>query len=211
MTFTTAFITRWCKKTEPSSADFFYRLSNLLAYGLMVLLLSFTPLQHAYAEGITVTSASLEPVEEGYRLDAELDFGLTPTLEDAINKGVPLYFSLDYQVVRPRRYWFDATEVDGAKQWKISYNALTQQYRLAIGSFYQNFQTLDEARRLLSRQRVLIIGNGDKNLLKKNTTYKVSLRMRLDVAQLPKPFQVNALGSRDWNLSSDWFTFSVTP
>lgn len=211
MTFTTAFITRWCKKTELGSAGFFYRLSNLLAHGLMVLLLGFTPLQYAYAEGIIVTSASLEPVEEGYRLDAELDFGLTPTLEDAINKGVPLYFSLDYQVVRPRKYWFDATEVDGAKLWKISYNALTQQYRLAIGSFYQNFQTLDEARRLLSRQRVLIIGNGDKNLLKKNTAYKVSLRMRLDVAQLPKPFQVNALGSRDWNLSSDWFTFSVTP
>jgi hypothetical protein len=114
-------------------------------------------------------------------------------------------------VVRPRRYWFDATEVAGAKQWKISYNALTQQYRLAIGSFYQNFQTLDEARRLLSRQRVVIVGNNDKNALKKNTAYKVSVRMRLDVQQLPKPFQVNAMGSRDWNLSSDWFTFTVTP
>jgi hypothetical protein len=187
------------------------RLRNLLIQGLCIWLLGFAPLQNSFAEGITVTSAALEQAEEGYRLDAELDFGLTPTLEDAINKGVPLYFSLDYEVVRPRKYWFDATEVEGAKQWKISYNALTQQYRLAIGSFYQNFQTLDEARRLLSRQRVLIIGNGDKNALKKNTLYKVSVRMRLDVQQLPKPFQVNALGSRDWNLSSDWFTFSLTP
>ncbi|MGB8337977.1 MAG: DUF4390 domain-containing protein [Burkholderiales bacterium] len=211
MTITTAFITRCCKKAEPGAAANSYRPGNLLANGLLVLFLCFAPLQTVFAEGITVTSASLEQVEEGFRLDAELDVGLTPTLEDAINKGVPLYFSLDYAVVRPRKYWFDATEVEGAKQWKISYNALTQQYRLAIGSFYQNFQTLEEARRLLARQRVLIVGNGDKNLLKKNTAYKVSLRMRLDVTQLPKPFQVNALGSRDWNLSSDWFTFSATP
>jgi hypothetical protein len=188
-----------------------WRWRNWLALGSATLLVCMAPLQSVFAEGITVTSASLETVEEGYRLDAELDFGLTPTLEDAINKGVPLYFSLDYAVVRPRKYWFDATEAEGAKLWKLSYNALTQQYRLAIGSFYQNFQTLDEARRLLSRQRALIIGNGEKNNLKKNTAYKVSVRMRLDVAQLPKPFQVNALGSKDWNLSSDWFTFSVTP
>jgi Domain of unknown function (DUF4390) len=211
MTFTTAFITRWCKKTELASADISHRLSRLLGYSLFSLLVGFAPLQSVFAEGITVTSASLEPTDDGYRLDAELDFGLTPTLEDAINKGVPLYFSLDYEVVRPRKYWFDATEVQGAKLWKISYNALTQQYRLALGSFYQNFQTLDEARRLLARQRVLIVDNGDKNALRKSTPYKVSVRMRLDVQQLPKPFQVNAMGSRDWNLSSDWFSFVVTP
>ncbi|MGB8856469.1 MAG: DUF4390 domain-containing protein [Burkholderiales bacterium] len=211
MTFTTAFITRCCKKTEHNGTDIFNRLNGLLLHGMLLLLLGFAPPQSAFAEGITVTSASLEQVDEGYRLDAEMDFGLTPTLEDAINKGVPLYFSLDYEVVRPRKYWFDATEVEGAKLWKLSYNALTQQYRLAIGSFYQNFQTLDDARRLLSRQRIIILGNGDKGALKKNTTYKVSVRMRLDVAQLPKPFQVNALGSREWNLSSDWFTFNTTP
>jgi Domain of unknown function (DUF4390) len=211
MTLTTAFITRCCKRAEPDGAFTLCRWRNLIAQVFIALLICSAPAQSVFAEGITVTSASLETAEEGYRLDAELDFGLTPTLEDAINKGVPLYFSLDYEVVRPRRYWFDATEVSGAKQWKISYNALTQQYRLAIGSFYQNFQTLDEARRLLSRQRVQIIGNGDKNALKKNTAYKVSVRMRLDVQQLPKPFQVNAMGSRDWNLSSDWFTFTVTP
>ena len=211
MTFTTVFITLWCKRAEPDGAAILRRRCNPLARGFITLLLCLCSLQPVFAEGITVTSAKLEQTEEGYRLDAELDFGLTPTLEDAINKGVPLYFSLDYEVVRPRRYWFDATEVEGAKQWKISYNALTQQYRLAIGSFYQNFQTLDEARRLLARQRVVIVGNGDKNALKKNTAYKVSVRMRLDVQQLPKPFQVNAVGSRDWNLSPDWFTLAVTP
>ncbi len=211
MISTTAFITRWCKKTKLNGALNLRRCGSFFVQLVCVLLLCAALPQAVLADGISVTSASLEQVEEGYRLDAALELSLTPALEDAINKGVPLFFSLDYQIVRPRKYWFDATEVEGAKLWKISYNALTQQYRLSIGSFYQNFQTLDEARRLLSRQRAMIISNGDKNPLKKNTTYVVSVRMRLDVAQLPKPFQVNALGSRDWNLSSDWFSFNATP
>jgi Domain of unknown function (DUF4390) len=198
MIFTTAFILRCCKKRE------------LIALLLCVMLSLFMPL-HAYAEGINVKSAELEPVEEGYRLNTEFDIGLTPVLEDAVSRGVALYFALDYEVVRPRKYWFDATEVSGSKLWKLSYNALTQQYRLSVGSFYQNFQTLDEAMRVLSRLRSIIINNGDKTQLKKNTGYQVAVRLRLDVAQLPKPFQVNALGSRDWNLSSDWYSFNVTP
>ncbi len=202
MNFTMVFFTRCYKKNDAFARPWL----RACALALCLFIAPF-----AQAEGISVLTAELEQVEEGYRLNADFDIGLTPVLEDAINRGVSLYFALDYEVVRPRKYWFDATEVTGTKLWKISYNALTQQYRLSIGSFYQNVPTLEEARRLLSRQRALIIGNGDKNQLKKNTAYKVATRLRLDVAQLPKPFQVNALGSRDWNLSSDWQNFNFTP
>jgi hypothetical protein len=41
--------------------------------------------------------------------------------------------------------------------------------------------------------------------------YQAAVRMRLDVSQLPKPFQITAFGSREWNLSSDWHRFAVTP
>jgi hypothetical protein len=35
--------------------------------------------------------------------------------------------------------------------------------------------------------------------------------MRLDTAQLPKPFQVNAIASRDWSLASDWHRWTLAP
>jgi hypothetical protein len=35
--------------------------------------------------------------------------------------------------------------------------------------------------------------------------------MRLDLAQLPKPLQVTAFGSKDWSLGTDWFAFDYTP
>ena len=38
-----------------------------------------------------------------------------------------------------------------------------------------------------------------------------AVRMRLDTAQLPKPFQLNAIASRDWTLESDWHRWSMTP
>ena len=41
--------------------------------------------------------------------------------------------------------------------------------------------------------------------------YEGSVRMRLDLSQLPKPFQINALNSREWNISSDWHVFEISP
>ena len=45
----------------------------------------------------------------------------------------------------------------------------------------------------------------------KDVTYQAGIRMRLDTAQLPKPFQLNAIASRDWTLASDWHRWSLTP
>jgi hypothetical protein len=35
--------------------------------------------------------------------------------------------------------------------------------------------------------------------------------MSLDLGKLPKPFQVNALNNKTWNVSSDWTRFPFTP
>ena len=47
--------------------------------------------------------------------------------------------------------------------------------------------------------------------LRKDSTYTAALRMRLDTSQLPRPFQLSALGSRDWNIGSDWYRWTVAP
>ena len=51
----------------------------------------------------------------------------------------------------------------------------------------------------------------DRNLLKKGTPYNAAVRVKLDIKQLPKPLQVEALGSKDWDLSSDWHRFTIIP
>ncbi len=189
----TAFITRCCKKC-----------SLLFAFTALALLLPA-----AQAEGIEVRHAALVAAEEGYFLEADFEIALNPTLEDALNKGVPLYFLLEFEVIRPRWYWFSDKVISTQQQYRLSYNALTRQYRLGVGSLFHNFGELSEALDFLSRvRRRQVLEPG---VLSMGNIYTAGVRMRLDVSQLPKPFQLNALASRDWNFGSEWHRWSVTP
>lgn len=171
--------------------------------GLLLLALA------ARADNIEVRSAAITLGEDGYVLDADFRITLTPTLEDILAKGVPLNFLLEVEIIRPRWYWFNDRIVTSAQQYKLSYNSLTRQYRVSLGTLFQNFGTLDEAVRFFSSVRNMPIA--DKSALQQGNAYQAAVRMRLDVSQLPKPFQITALGSREWNLSSDWHRFAVIP
>lgn len=162
-----------------------------------------------FAEGIQVRSAVLEAGTDGYRLNADFDISFTHTLEDALNKGVALYFVTEFELTRPRWYWFDQKVVELRQQFKLSYNALTRQYRLSVGTLYQNYATLEEAVNVMSQLHNRLVA--EKDALEKDQKYAAALRMKLDLSQLPKPFQVNALASNDWTLSSDWHRWEVTP
>ena len=162
-----------------------------------------------HAQGITLKSARVEAVEEGWQLDAEFDIQFSPKLEEAVNRGVPLYFVLDFEMTRPRWYWFDEKPVHFSQTYKISYTPLLRQYRLSVGNVYQNFTSFEEVTRVLSRLRAVAIA--DHNAIKKDSAYQASVRLRLDTAQLPKPFQLNAIASRDWSLSSEWQRWSLSP
>jgi hypothetical protein len=163
----------------------------------------------ARADTIAVKSAEIRADEDAYVLNADFELSLNPTLEEALQKGVPLYFELEFEIVRPRRYWFDDKVLTYATQYRVSYNALTRQYRVASGLFGQAFDGLAEVERFLSRVTSRPIARPDE--LAKGTRYEAAIRLRLDVNQLPKPFQLNALASREWSLQSDWHRWSFTP
>ena len=64
----------------------------------------------AAAERIAITRAILGPSAEadgGVVLDAQFDFELPPVLEDAVNRGIALYFIIEFEMHRERWYWFD--------------------------------------------------------------------------------------------------------
>jgi hypothetical protein len=161
----------------------------------------------AQTAGIEVRKAALTASEEGYILEAEFDIQLTPLLDDVLHKGVPLYFTLEFEVMRPRWYWTNEKIVSIQQQQRLSFNTLTRQYRVGAGALYQNFPTLAEALAFMNRVRRR--EDIDSNVLRKDTAYAAALRMRLDATQLPKPFQLNT--GRDWSIGSDWFRWTVTP
>jgi hypothetical protein len=178
---------------------------------LLAFWLAMASAASAAPEGIHVKSAELALNAGDYYLEANFEVGLTHTLEDALNKGLPLHFVIEFELIRPRwytLYLWNKSVVEVEQSYRLSYNALTRQYRLSLGALHQNFDTLDEALALLGRVRSRFIA--DAGLLGENKVYDAAIRMRLDVSQLPKPFQINALASRDWNLSSDWYRWTVS-
>ena len=182
-------------------------LLALRAIAFALLVAAFGPA--AFAEGIDVRTATIEPDDDGWNLEAVFDIQFSQRLEEAVNRGVPLYFVAEFELSRPRWYWFDEKPVVLTQTYKISYTPLLRQYRLSFGNNYQNFTRFEEVTRVLSRLRGWHVA--DKGALKKDQVYQASVRMRLDTAQLPKPFQVNAIASRDWTLASEWHRWTITP
>lgn len=161
------------------------------------------------AHAAQIKSAELLPADEWYYLYTDIDLNLPKALEEALNKGISLNFMLEFELTKPRWYWVDETVATVRQNLRLSYHALTRQYHFSGHQGNRSFVSLSEAKEELkhiAEWKVL-----DKSLLKKGITYDAQVRIRLDVNQLPKPLQVEALGSKDWSFNSDWYRFSISP
>jgi len=166
----------------------------------------------AIAQGVTIKSAELLPNGSGYALEANYDVTLTSTLEDMLHRGITLTFVTEFELLTPRWWTFNLwnrTVADYSIQHRLSYNALTRQYRLAFGALHQNFDNLTEAMAELGRVRNSLVVRSQE--IETDRAYLAALRLRLDTSQLPKPLQIDALASNDWHLSSDWYVWTFKP
>ncbi len=185
-------------------------MSQRIKQFLFLLLMALGVISTAVsAEGIKIKSFELEKADNDWLLNATFQIELSPGLEDAVKKGVVLYFQTEFDLTRSRWYWFDEKSALVQRQTRLSYQPLTQQYRIASEGFTFSAKTMSEA-----LQAVGSVGGWrviDGAQLDSGKAYTASLRMALDLSKLPKPFQVNALNNRDWNVSSDWYRFPFSP
>jgi hypothetical protein len=197
---------RSARPLTAAAAVLFARLPVIACGALLLLALAMLPFVTDAAERIGVTRAELslagEGAEPGVLLDAEFDVELPYALEDAVNRGIALYFVVEFEAYRQRWYWWDRQVMQRTITYRLTYSALTRQYRLARGSLALPFESLAEAMAPMRRVRGWNVL--ERGALQPGDNYRAQVRMRLDTSQLPRPFQINALTSRDWTLSSDW-------
>lgn len=184
------------------------RRSFLAALGCAVLLTWVRPAQSSST--IDVEQARLEILrpEDQVLLSAEFTLSLTETLRDAVNRGLALYFVTELQIQRGRWYWFDEDVVTTQMEWRLSYHALTRQFRVASDGRSESFGSLEEALAAMSSikgWRIAPLSRFDTR-----SVYQVWVRMKLDTTRLPKPFQMTALTDSDWNPQSEWKRFDFT-
>jgi hypothetical protein len=184
-------------------------LSSLIAGGFLLLAACFVPAANAVAAEIEIRNPQLVASDDGWSAAADFSFDFNPRLEEAVTRGVVLYFVVDFELARARWYWLDEKLASRSQSFRLSYHALTRQYRLSTGALHQNFASLDEALRMLARLRNWQVL--ERASVRNDETYLASLRIHLDLSQMPKTFQVSALANRDWSLGSDWARWSFSP
>jgi hypothetical protein len=180
-----------------------------VAVAIFVGLLLVVAAPAARADTILVKSAELRIEDGEVLLNAEFDLSLNATFEEALHKGIPLYFVLEFELTRSRWYWLDEKVGQTTLTYRVSYNALTRQYRAGSGLLMQAFGSLEEVERYVGRVTSRPVAQAAA--LVPGLRYDAAIRLRLDVNQLPKPFQLSALASREWTLSSDWYRWSFVP
>lgn len=129
-----------------------------------------------------------------------LDFAVRVTLpgavEDALKRGVPVYFVAQAELKRSRWYWRDARLARVSRSWRVAYQPLTDTWRVGLGALHQTLPTLAEAMAAVTRSAGWKLA--DLSQLDPDDDHYVEFSYRLDTAQLPGPMQIGLGGQADW-------------
>ena len=195
---TTVFITHCFKKARRTLERALLALGLWLLSGL------------ALAGVAEIEQLRVERQDGALLLQASLKLELGPAVEDALLKGVPVNFVAEAELLRDRWYWYDQKLAQINRHYRLVYQPLTRQWRLQVASepiaagvagssLAQTFESLQGALEAVRRQvgwKLL-----DATELEPDARQYLNYRFRLDISQLPRPFQIAAGNQSDWALS----------
>ncbi|MGV3571940.1 MAG: DUF4390 domain-containing protein [Ramlibacter sp.] len=156
-----------------------------------------------------VTQLQVERTDEGLVLSATVRFELPTVIDDALAKGIPMFFVAEASVFRDRWYWYDKRIAGATRHMRLSYQPLTRRWRLQVSSspigssglvLGQNFDSREEA--LAAVQRISRWRITDPGEVDPESAHNVQFRFRLDLSQLPRPFQIGAVGQSEWSIQA---------
>jgi hypothetical protein len=151
--------------------------------------------------GAELAQASVQRAEGEVRLDFAVRLALPQAVEDALRRGVPVYFVAEARLLRDRWYWRDERVARASRQWRVAYQPLTSTWRVGQGGLQQTVPSLAEALSLVTRASGWRLA--DAAQVDPDSRYYVEFAWRLDTSQLPGPMQSGLGGQAEWNLGVD--------
>ena len=149
------------------------------------------------ANTVALDNFELTRSDEGLVLSFAAKFELSRPIEEALQKGVPLFFVAQAQVYRDRWYWTDKRLANATRTWRLAYQPLTRKYRVTYGGLSQHYDNLADALVAVSRSvnwRLVEASQLDGG------SHYVEFTYQLDTAQMPRPMQIGIGGQSDWSL-----------
>ena len=195
----------------PARLSAFGRVA-LAPFGMCLLWLALVA-GPAVAREPQVEQIALQRTADGLYLSARLEVAPSAAVEDALLRGVPLYFVWQTEVVRDRWYWSDKRVVSAQRTLRLVYQPLTRRWRVSVSNLpdagrggaglqyalHQNFDELGSA--LAGVSRVLRWRIAESADLAPGGGQRVELVFRLDLTLLPRPFQIGMANQPEWQVN----------
>ncbi len=178
---------------------------RLRAWGASVSAVLLVALHVQVAGAAELSSLRTERGDDGIYLSAQVEFEIPAVVEDALLKGIALIFVAEAEILRERWYWTNKRVAASSRSLRLAFQPLTRRWRVSLGldngggrvALVQNFESLAEAKAAIQRiSRWKIAEPGDVD----GSAHLLSFRFRLDLGQLPRPFQIGVAGQREWQI-----------
>ena len=159
---------------------------------------------------VAMASFQTERNEDVYQISAQFDLDLSNTVQEALLKGIPVYFVVDAKVYRDRWYWSDKLVAAAQRHIRISYQPLTRRWRMQVASqpivqsglgvsLMQTYDSLEEV--MVNLRRLNRWKFADAAQIETGAGHRLEFALYLDLSQLPRPLQMGAAGQSEWELA----------
>ena len=158
----------------------------------------------AQAQGVEVLALAATRGTDIVAVDYQLRVTLPRAVEEAAQRGVPLYFTASATLWKPRWYWRDDRVARARREWRLTYQPLTSTWRVSQGGLGQSHATLADAMAAMTRATAWRVA--DAAAVDADVRHYVEFSWELDTSQLPRPLQIGLTGvggGGDWNLGVD--------
>jgi hypothetical protein len=152
-----------------------------------------------------------------YVLSADIDYQLSDTAKEALQSGVPLFWTVRIKLLQQRDILWAKTLMEASIRYRLQYHALLNMYRVVIvqpdsttieqSGDSHNFSTLSAA--LDSMANLRNVPLLDVAEIQPEKQYFVHIKAQFERDALPLPLRPIAYTDPQWYLSSDWTVWSL--
>lgn len=168
----------------------------LLAWALLLCACCLLLAPAARAQGIELATLKAERDDDALSLSFNTVYELPRPVEEALQKGVPIYFTAEVSVYRNRWYWRDARIARVSRSWRLAWQPLTRQYRVSTGGLNQTYGSLHEALNAMRGAQGWRIA--ELSQLEDDAKHYLEFSYKLDTSQLPRPMQIGLGSPEGW-------------
>lgn len=165
--------------------------------GLAGLLAGLGP-RPARAQAVELLALQVQRGDGALLLDFATQVALPRAVEDALQRGVPIYFVAQATVWRYRWYWRDERIARVTRTWRLAYQPLTATWRVGLGGLNQHHPTLADAMATVTRISQWRVA--DLALIDPDSRHSLEFSWRLDTSQLPSPMLIGLVSGTDFTL-----------